>query len=396
MSQPMNRSRSLFLSLSLALLLPIATGVLWSAVSTDAPDDGDDSLYKYLAIFSEVFGLVRNNYVDPTAPDELLAGALEGVGDALDPFSALVPEGQQAEYERGLALAQKRSGLVLVKDHGIAYVLSVGEGSPAAVAGIERGDVLAELGGADTRDVPTWQLQRRLAGEPGESIVARIVRQGEPSLKTVVLGDYAPPAPRVEESRGVPILRLARVEPGDAERVRALLAPLARAPKLLIDLQGVGGGSAEEAFAIAGLFARGELGRLEEKDGTAREFNSETPPVWTGELAVTVDGATYGATEILAAALEKRAGAHLVGLKTFGWAGERRYVDLTGGARLHLTTAFYQGPDGTPIAGGLAPGVLVDDLPRGFGDTEVPLEQRIRQRALDVLLGLAEPASKAA
>ena len=32
-----NRSRSLFLSLSLLLLLPIATGVLFSAVSSDAP-----------------------------------------------------------------------------------------------------------------------------------------------------------------------------------------------------------------------------------------------------------------------------------------------------------------------------------------------------------------------
>ncbi|MGH7336845.1 MAG: S41 family peptidase [Myxococcota bacterium] len=395
---PMNRSRSFFLTASLLLLLPIATGVLWSAVSTDAEDDGDDSLYKYLSIFSEVFGLVRNNYVDATAPDELLSGALEGVGDALDPFSALVPEGQLAEYERGQTLSQKRSGLLLVKDHGIAYVLSVGERSPAATAGIEQGDVLAELGGADTRDQPTWRLQRLLAGEPGEKIEARIVRQGQPSLKTLELGDYASLPPRLEESRGVPILRLARIEPGDAQLVRSLLQSLAekRAPKLLLDLQGIGGGAADEAFAIAGLFAAGELGRLEGQGGDVREFRSETPAVWSGELAVAVDGGTFGAAEILAAALEKRAGAKLVGLKTFGWAGEREFVELTGGARLHLTTAFYQGPDGTPIAGGLAPGVLVDDLPRGFGDNDIPLDQRIRERALDVLLGLDESTAKAA
>jgi len=285
-----------------------------------------------------------------------------------------------------------------VKDHGIAYVLSVGEGSPAAAAGIERGDVLAELGGADTREQPTWVLQRRLAGEPGEKIAARIVRQGQPSLKTLELGDYASVPPRLEEIRKIPVLRLARIEAGDAALVRDLLAPLAekKAPKLLLDLQGIGGGAADEAYAIAALFAQGQFGSLAGQGDAVREFKSETPPVWTGDLAVAVDGGTFGAAEILAAALEKRANAKLVGLKTFGWAGEREYVELSGGARLHLTTAFYLGPDSTPIAGGLAPAFLVDDLPRGFGDTDIPLDKRIRDRALDVLLGLDEPTAKAA
>ena len=394
----MSRSRSVFLVVSLALLLPVATGVLWSAVTGASSDDGDDSLYKYLSIFSEVFGLVRNNYVDPVAADELLGGALEGVGDALDPFSALVPDGALADYERAQSLAQSRSGMFLIKDHGIAYVLSVGEGSPAAAAGIERGDVVASLAGEDTRGEPVWRLQRRLAGEPGETVTARIVRQGEPSEKSVTLADYVPPAPRLEELRGVTVLRLARIAKGDAALVRALVEPLAAQgkTKLLVDLQGLAGGDADEAYAIAGLFGQGELGRLEKKGERVREFRSEAVPIWKGGLAVAVDGGTCGAAEIVASALEKRGGARLVGLKTFGWAGERSFVELAGGARLHLTTAFYLGPDGATIAGGLAPEILVDDLPRGFGDTEIPLEQRIRDRAIDLLNGVEDAAAKAA
>jgi len=131
----MHRSRSIFLAVSLAVLLPVASGVLWSSVDAARDDDGRDSLYKYLAIFSEVFGLVRSNYVDAPNSDALLGGALEGVGDALDPFSALVPADATGDYERAQRLSRVRSGLVLVKDHGIVYVVSVDDGSPAATAG---------------------------------------------------------------------------------------------------------------------------------------------------------------------------------------------------------------------------------------------------------------------
>ena len=52
-----------------------------------------DSLFKHLAIFSEVLGLVRNNYVDPTDISTLLAGAMDGSTDALDAFSIYLPAG---------------------------------------------------------------------------------------------------------------------------------------------------------------------------------------------------------------------------------------------------------------------------------------------------------------
>ena len=53
----MSRKRASFLVLSLAVMIPVVTGVLWSAATERRADDGEDSLYKYLSIFSEVFAL---------------------------------------------------------------------------------------------------------------------------------------------------------------------------------------------------------------------------------------------------------------------------------------------------------------------------------------------------
>jgi carboxyl-terminal processing protease len=383
----MSRKRASFLVLSLAVMIPVVTGVLWSAATERRADDGEDSLYKYLSIFSEVFGLVRSSYVDETDARTLLAGALEGAGDALDPFSTYVPAEGVAAYERALAAGPSRSGLALADDQGIVYVLGVEAGSPAATAGFRTGDIVAEVDGRSTRDLAAWQLASLLAGEPGASLACKVLREGDELEMTLALAEYPAPAPHIERVSGQPLLHPGRFVEGAAGAVRPLLAELSAAggDRLLIDLRGAAGGSTPAAYEIAGLFASGGLGKLAGRDGVVRDFGAAGEPIWKGRLVVLVDGFTQGPAEVLAAALKQRAGAKLVGLPSFGWAGERELVALEGGARLHLTTAFYTGPDGEPIADGLEPDLLVDDLAATFGEREKPVSERILERGLELL-----------
>jgi len=394
----MNRSRSLFLSISLAVLLPLASGVLWSAVSSARADDGEDSLYKYLSIFSEVFSLTRSSYVDPPDPDGLLGGALEGVTDALDPFSNLVPAGALADYEATQELAVRRSGLLLAHDRGIAFVVAVEEGSPAAAAEMRRGDIVAAIAGEETRGLPLWRIEQRLAGEPGTKVALRIFRQGTAEERTLTLAEFAAPVPRLDEVRGVSVLRIARLEKSTAGEVRILLEQLITGSRsqLVVDLRHVATGEVEAAYAVGALFARGSLGTLARRGTVVREFHSEADPAWSGELVVLVDSGTLGAAEVLAAILRDGAGGRLVGVTTFGWAGERSFVELSDGARLHLTTAFFSGPSGEPLTAGLEPEVEVDELSRSFGDRERPLDELILDRGLDLLLGVGADGERAA
>jgi carboxyl-terminal processing protease len=341
---------------------------------------------------------VRSNYVDAPNSDALLGGALEGVGDALDPFSALVPADAIGDYERAQRLSRARSGLVLVKDHGIVYVVSVDDGSPAAAAGLRQGDLVAEFDGQESRLAPLWRLELQLAGEPGRQITLRLLRDGGTLESKLTLGDYELAPPTVAEVQGLPMLHLAALGPGTAAALRPLVAPLAAASrsKLLIDLRGVTGGDADEAYAVGALFASGKLGRLDERGRSVRDFGFDAAPLWSGEIVVLVDSATLGPAEILASILHDAAKARLVGLKTFGWAGERSFVAVSGGAQLHLTTAFYAGPSGKPISEGLTPDVLVDDFSRTFEEAERPLRDLILDRGVEVLRGDSDSARKAA
>jgi carboxyl-terminal processing protease len=394
----MNRSRMTFLGISLAILLPLATGVLWSSVSSTSANGAGDSIYKYLSIFSEVFNLVHTSYVDQTDSAQLLDGAIDGADDALDPFSSVIRAGEMPDYQRSQTLAIAHSGIVVGREHGVPFVLNVEKGSPAEAAGFQRGDVLAELDGAETRVLPLWKLDRRLAGNPGDKLAFRIVRDGETIDKTLVLGEFTPAPPRLEDASGFPMLRLNRLPEGATASVRPLLADLAtkQAPKLLVDLRGDADGSIDEAYRLGALFVQGKLGELDQRGTAVKEFHGDAPPAWKGEVVVLVDSGTLGAAEVLAAILHQGAGAQLVGVPTFGWAGQRTFFDLSDGAKLHLTTAFYTGPDGKPISSSLTPEVLVDDLSRSYGEADRPLEELILDRGIQVLSGQESESRRAA
>src|SRR5688500_14443760 len=183
----MSRGRLLFVILSVVLVTGLLAGSLLGAASSRA-DSGERSLFKYLSVFTEVLSLIRQAYVDETAVDALLTGALDGAADALDPFSLYVPAAQTERYAAARAMGSGRSGLLVLEERGMPYVASVWEGSPAAAAEVEVGDLIAEVDGESTRLLPLWELHTRLAGAPGTKVVLDMIRRGEPRQVTLEIG----------------------------------------------------------------------------------------------------------------------------------------------------------------------------------------------------------------
>ena len=88
----MSKKKTAFLTLSAVLLLTLVGGVLYGQITQR------NNVFRYLSIFTEVFDLVRNNYVEQVSSDQLLDGAFSGVTDAIDEFSYYVSPTQMAAY----------------------------------------------------------------------------------------------------------------------------------------------------------------------------------------------------------------------------------------------------------------------------------------------------------
>jgi carboxyl-terminal processing protease len=395
---PMSRSRVIFFLVSFLLVLPILGDTLLRAAERNEPSD-EDSFYKYLSVFTEVLGLVRQAYVDQPEMDTLISGALDGTTDALDPFSIYVPAKHIDAYLEARTTGLRNSGLVLLKEHGILYVVAAEKGSPAEAAGVKAGDIVAEVNDRTTRTMPLWEVQEILAGKPGTKVSLEMVRVGEPVPLSFELKPFDPPPVALSEAEGAPLLRIPSFEKGAAERVKALLQANAEKTRegLLVDLRGVSSGDADVAYEIAELFANGDLGALKRRDKELETYSGSETPIWQGKMVVLVDRSTLGAAEVLATVLRQKLKAELVGERTFGHAGRLGTADLSTGGRLLFTEAFYTGPDREPLQEALKPDLLVDERSRTYLEKDVPMTELILRRAVRRLRGEeTEAAQKAA
>lgn len=392
----MNRSRTAFFICSAIVVLSLLSGSLLGAVA-DGEGSGDDSLYKHLSMFTEVLSLIRQAYVDAPDLEALMAGALDGTTEALDPFSLYVPEAEVEPFRQAREIGTRLSGLTLLKERGVAYVVAVAPGSPAAEAGIEPGDLVTEINGRNTRVMPLWEVKEELAQTAGTTVDLDLLRLGEPVSARLTLASFTPPAPALERVEGVPVLRIPSFLPETPARVRELLEQVRAegGDRLVVDLRGIAGGDPEMVYPVAELFAGGELGALTAKGKRLSEYRSEAEPVWSGSLVVLVTRGTLGPAELLAEVLRQAAGAELVGEPSFGWAGREEWADLPSGGRLFYTGAFYTGPDGEPLNEGLEPDLRVDRT--SFNERELPIDELILDRGVERVRQLAgEPAEDTA
>lgn len=386
----MTRGRLIFTFSSLATVLLVAAGTLMAA-NNRQNDDGSDSLYKYLTVFTEVFSLVDRAYVDEQDPKMLVDGALEGTLDALDPFSMFIPAGRLPVWQQVQDVGMSHSGMLVLKERGVVYVVAVEPGSPAEEAGFESQMILSEVAGERTRLMNLLDIQAAFAGAAGSTIELERIEQGEKKKIEFTLAEYPTPPVELRVEKGLPVLRIPAFRGQVAEDVKASLQTLQAEDslalpgiedrsRLLLDLRGVVGGDPQVAFDVAKLFTEGDLGSLRGRDGELETFQTDGAPLWSGQkLGILMSRNTQGPSEVLATVLAQSAEAFLLGESSFGHAGRGGIVELSNGARLAITQAFYTGPDSEPLNKGLEP----DERLRPDLDDEDSGRDSVLEKALD-------------
>ncbi len=390
----MNRSRILFFLISAVIVFPLLAATLVRAADKTQVKPEDDSLYKYLSVFSETLGLVRQAYVDEPDMNTLMTTALDGTTDALDPFSLYVPASALNTYNQANSIGRRYSGLTLLKERGIAFVVAVEKGSPGAVAKIKPGDIVAKINDRSTRLMPLWEMQQALTAKPGTKVAMEVIRLGEPVQISFELKPFNPPPVSLEEVEGVALLHIPTFDKETVQEVRDALGKNAGKikDKLMIDLRGVSSGDPELAYATARLFTSGDLGQLKRRAEDLQSFRADEKPVWQGKTVILVDRGTLGASEVFATVLRQKEKAELVGERTFGHAGRLGTAELSNGGRLLYTEAFYTGPDKKPLNEALKPDLVVDERSRTYLEKDTPIDELILRHGVRRLLG-QEPAS---
>ena len=394
--QPMSKKKIAFLSISVALMLSLIGGALFGQASPK------NNVYRYLSIFTEVFDLVRNNYVEQVPSDQLLDGAFNGVTDAVDEFSFYVPPAQMAAYKNFADVDDNGVGLVVTKRFGYGYVIAPVANSPAAKAGIERGDFIEKVDGQPTPKMAVWQLRNMLrANHP---VHLQVLRGGQTKREefTIQSAQFHPVALTTKQFDGVAYIKVPFFEKGSAEQFRAALENVRKSGtrKLIVDVRGNAGGDVDEAITAAdALLTGGIITSLEGRRIEPRRWTADHNADYDGQVEVLTDSSTAAGGEIFAAAIRGNNRGKTVGVTTYGKSVVQKFITLPSGGGVYMTIAHYTTPELKPIKdGGVKPDVIVDLTAQVLRDPNAKSDNTPKKPQPDVILDKAlqlfsEPAA---
>jgi carboxyl-terminal processing protease len=380
----MTKKKIIFLTISVALLISLLGGAVFGQATQK------NNLYRYLSIFTETFDLVRNNYVEQVPADQLLDGAFSGVTDAIDEFSYYVPPSQMAGYKNYSDVEDNGIGLIVTKRFGYAFVISAVPGSPAAKAGVERGDFIEKIDGQPTQKFAVWQLRKALnASKP---LRLQIVRGGQTKRADVTIqpATFHPLELATQQYGGVSYVKVPYFDKGSAAAFRTALENVRKTGnrKLIVDLRGNAGGDVEEAIVAADeLLTSGLITSLEGRKVEPKKWQADRATSFDGDVEVLTDSSTAAGAEVFAAAIHGNSRGKVVGVTTYGKSIVQKFIPLPSGGGVFMTVGHYTTPELKAIKeGGIRPDVLVDLSSQSIRETS---DKDAKQTREDLILNKA-------
>jgi carboxyl-terminal processing protease len=340
-----------------------------------------------LRAFTEVFGAIKQNYVEDVEDKKLITEAINGMLSGLDPHSAYLDADAFKELQVGTQGQFGGLGIEVGMEDGFVKVISPIEDTPAFRAGVKPGDLIIRLDDTPVKGMTLADAVKRMRGKPNTEITLTISRKGEPqpivvTLKRAVIRVQSVKSRMIEPGYGW--VRVSQFQESTTEHLVRHLGTLYKQGELkglVLDLRNDPGGLLYGAVAISSAFLADKKlvvstdGRTED----ARKKFFATPDDYlrgmrddvlaklpagakSVPMVVLVNGGSASASEIVAGALQDHKRATVMGTQTFGKGSVQTIMPLGNATAIKLTTARYFTPSGRSIqAKGITPDIVVEE-----------------------------------
>ena len=235
-------------------------------------------------------------------------------------------------------------------------IRAVQDGSPAAKAGIQVGDQILSIDGESMIDRPLSDVVGKLRGSVGAPVAITVLRasQGGEYVISMKRGRNIPTTDRYERRGDVALIHLTGFNSATTDNLTASI-DRARAELgkdmagVIIDMRSNRGGLLDQAQTVSELFINNGTifstsGRHPDSRRTYKSGNgSKTPDM---PIVVLMNGGSASAAEIVAAALQDRGRAVVVGSTSYGKGTVQTVVRLANEGELILTWSRLNAPSG--------------------------------------------------
>lgn len=325
--------------------------------------------FEELRTFTEVFGRIKRDYVEPVTDKKLLEGAIRGMLAELDPHSVYLDGEQYEELKEGTTGQFGGLGIEVTMENGFVKVVAPIDDTPAQRAGLQTGDLIVKLDDKPVKGMTLVDAVKIMRGEPGSDIVLTVIREGEEAplkfkITRAIIKVKSVKSKILEKDYGY--LRISSFQSRTGQNLLDAVAELKKENQgglkgVVLDLRNNPGGVLNAAVEVSDAFLEEGLivfteGRIKNSE---MRFNASPDDVIDGApIVVLINAGSASASEIVAGALQDHKRAIIMGEKSFGKGSVQTILPTSNGAAVKLTTARYYTPSGRSIqAEGISPDI---------------------------------------
>lgn len=327
-----------------------------------------------LRTFTDVFGRIKNDYVEDVEDSELLENAIRGMLSGLDPHSSYLDHEQFKELQVGTTGEFGGLGIEVGMEDGFVKVIAPIDDTPAQRAGVQAGDLIIRLDDTPVKGLTLNDAVKIMRGKPGTILKITVVREDvekplKIDIKRAIIKVKSVKNRMLEDGFGY--VRISQFQSKTAESMVSSIEELKKQAGgslkgMVLDLRNNPGGVLNGAVAVSDAFLKKGLivyteGRV--NDSRLR-FNATPDDILdSSPLVVLVNQGSASASEIVSGALQDHSRAIIVGTPTFGKGSVQTILPLSNGTAVKLTTARYFTPSGRSIqAEGIKPDIQLDQV----------------------------------
>lgn len=315
-------------------------------------------IIKNLDIFNNIYKSLDMLFVDTLNPEQVIGNAIKGMLSQMDPYTEYYPN--ENEYKKGLLGKYAGIGATIHYCSPLKTVIvdEPFENSPAANAGLKKGDIILSIDKENMEGKPVDYVSSHLRGEAGTTFLLKVKRDKK------VLKFKITRAP-IQATATIPYYGLhgdigyinlsSFVEEGCSKELRRTFMDLQNrgAKKYILDIRNNGGGLLNEAVDIVNMFVPKGVDIVSTKGKIERAnsvYTTTVEPIDTvSPLIILVNKNSASASEIVSGSLQDLDRAVIMGQRTFGKGLVQRTIELPYEGSLKLTSAKYYIPSGRCI-----------------------------------------------
>ena len=308
--------------------------------------------------FLNTYEDIKENYYEEIDEGEMLNAGIKGMIDYLgDKYSVYMDEEETEEFNEQVEGKYVGIGTEIMQlEDGSVVVSNPFEGSPAAKAGLQAGDVIIRVNDTDVTGKTSSEVSNLIKKSTDSTVNITVRRDDEE--KTFTIERETIEIESVDSSvfdvndKKVGYIYISIFAANTYQQFEQALEDLEKdgIDSLVIDVRSNSGGYLDCVTEIASLFlGKGKVIYQLDTKGIVEKIYDETKTKRDYPIAVLINSSSASASEILAASLKESYGAEVVGVNSYGKGTVQRAYQLENGATVKYTIQKWLTPDGNWI-----------------------------------------------